>query len=360
MSARIPNLDLLRAIAILMVVVYHVVQWLPVKPKWIELVSAPGEYGVNLFFALSGFLVGGLYFRERGTFGSVQKLQFILRRVTRTVPVYLLALAASFAGANFFTGERFSFLYLLFLQNYMVEIPFFKVSWSLCVEEHFYAVLPFALGCFFYFAKILNGWLIKGLVLTLLLLPTYLRISDFEPNQPFGVSVTASQYYLDALGFGVLAAWLRPRLPNSLTRSNVGIIITIVGCCGLLVASGFLSKQVMFGLGLLIMSILFAGLVLLASMCTQLSIAKSYLVKLIAVASYSIYVTQAMAFQACNMLIGRLPQAIQELWPLLALFLGSAALVGGVAFYKFVEQPLLVWRSRVCPARRDPRPVPRG
>lgn len=336
-----------------MVVVYHVAQWLPVKPKWIELVSAPGEYGVNLFFALSGFLVGGLYFRERDTFGSVQKSHFILRRVTRTVPVYLIALAASFAGAKFFTGEKFNFLYLLFLQNYMVEIPFFKVSWSLCVEEHFYAVLPFALGCLFYLVKILKGWLIKGLVVTLLLLPTYLRVSDFEPNQPFGVSVTASQYYLDALGFGVLAAWLRLRLPSLLTRPNLGMVIAIVGSCGLLLASSFLSKQAMFGVGLLIMSILFAWMVLLSSVCTQLSIAKSYLVKLIAVASYSVYVTQAMAFQACNMLIRRLPESIQEMWPLLTLFLAGTALLGGVAFYKVVEEPLLLWRSRCFPARRD-------
>lgn len=336
-----------------MVVAYHVGEWLPVKPKWVEVISTPGEYGVNLFFALSGFLVGGLYFRERDAFGSVRKSQFILRRVTRTVPVYIIALAASFAGSYFFEGEKFNFLYLLFLQNYMVEIPFFKVSWSLCVEEHFYAILPFALGCFFYFGKILNGWLIKGVIVTLLLLPTYLRLSDFEPNQPFGVSVTASQYYLDALGFGVLAAWLRLRQPGLFTKPNLWIIVAVIACCGLLVASAFLSKQVMFGVGLLAMSVLFAIVVLLSSLCSQLAIAKSYCIKLIAVSSYSIYVTQAMVFQACNMMIRRLPESMQEVWPLIALFLASAALLGGLAFYKFVEEPLLSWRNRSFPARGD-------
>ena len=49
-AKRIPNLDLVRAVAILMVVAYHVVQWLPVKPKWLVFLSTPRHYGVNLFW----------------------------------------------------------------------------------------------------------------------------------------------------------------------------------------------------------------------------------------------------------------------------------------------------------------------
>ena len=64
MKHHIPNLDLIRAAAIIMVVVYHTVQWLPSKPEWVLLLSEPGKYGVNLFFALSGFLVEVSTFRK--------------------------------------------------------------------------------------------------------------------------------------------------------------------------------------------------------------------------------------------------------------------------------------------------------
>jgi peptidoglycan/LPS O-acetylase OafA/YrhL len=65
-AKRIPNLDLVRAVAILMVVTYHVVQWLPVKLKWLVFLSTPGQYGVNLlWFSISSsnfrsyaFLIG--------------------------------------------------------------------------------------------------------------------------------------------------------------------------------------------------------------------------------------------------------------------------------------------------------------
>lgn len=155
-----------------MVVAYHVVQWLPMKPKWLVFLSQPGQYGVNLFFALSGFLVGGLYFREKITSVSVDKTRFILRRITRTVPVYLIALAVSFLGSALFEGEKFEWRYLVFLQNYMEVIPFFKVSWSLCVEEHFYAVLPFVLAILYVLHSRMGSWPLKIIVLGLLLLPT--------------------------------------------------------------------------------------------------------------------------------------------------------------------------------------------
>ena len=74
--ARNRNLDLLRAIAITMVVVYHTAHTTPsLRP-----VTNYGEYGVDLFFVLSGWLVGGLYWRERFSFGNVRIVGFWIRR----------------------------------------------------------------------------------------------------------------------------------------------------------------------------------------------------------------------------------------------------------------------------------------
>ena len=113
-SKRVPNLDLVRAVAIFMVLIYHTVQWLPARPPVIWFLSRPGQYGVELFFALSGFLVGGLYLNEFSAKGSVDTGRFILRRITRTVPPYLLTLVPAFLGSYLFENEYFRWEYLLF------------------------------------------------------------------------------------------------------------------------------------------------------------------------------------------------------------------------------------------------------
>ena len=352
MDKRIANLDLLRTTAILMVVAYHVVQWLPMKPKWLVFLSQPGQYGVNLFFALSGFLVGGLYFREKLALGSVDKTRFILRRITRTVPVYLIALAVSFLGSALFEGEKFEWRYLVFLQNYMEVIPFFKVSWSLCVEEHFYAILPFVLAILYLLHSRVGSWPLKIIVLGLLLLPTYLRTTGFQPNQPFGVSTTASQFYMDSLGLGVLAAWLSMHWSVARAQANLFVILCLLVLVAVLLGTHLASAAAIFGPGLLLMGLLFAALTLFSASSYQLNLATHPFVKIMAVSSYSIYITHAVVLQALNMLMRRMPEFIQGLWPIVLFLFASVSLVAGVVFYKIIEYPLLALREKYYPSRQ--------
>jgi peptidoglycan/LPS O-acetylase OafA/YrhL len=104
-----------------------------------------GKYGVDLFFVLSGWLIGNLYWREHARFGEVQLLRFWSRRWLRTIPPYLAALALSWLAVKLERREPFDWGYLLFIQNYYQRIPFFLVSWSLCIEEHFYLFVPLLL-----------------------------------------------------------------------------------------------------------------------------------------------------------------------------------------------------------------------
>jgi peptidoglycan/LPS O-acetylase OafA/YrhL len=353
---RIANLDLLRATAILMVVAYHVVQWLPIKPKWLIYLANPGQYGVNLFFALSGFLVGSLYFRERHGHRFVDKTRFILRRITRTVPVYLIALAVSFLGSMVFEGEQFEWRYLVFLQNYMKEIPFFKVSWSLCVEEHFYALLPFALSLFYILHKCFGSAPLKIILFALLLLPTYFRIVEFQPGQPFGAATTASQFYMDSLGFGVLAAWLFLHWKVLSAQANLFVILCLLALVAVLFGTNLASAAQNFGPGLLVMGILFAALTLFSASSHQLDLAGHPIVKIVAVSSYSIYITHAIVLQVLNMVIRRLPEALQELWPLVLLLFAGISLFAGILFYQVIERPLLALREKIYPAQRASSP----
>ena len=106
MRTRDSNLDLLRAAAILMVVVYHVAQRWPVALPRLTAFTQYGEHGVDLFFVLSGWLIGGLLWREHEKFGNVQITRFICRRASRTVPPYLVALAIFYLGVFVTRRER--------------------------------------------------------------------------------------------------------------------------------------------------------------------------------------------------------------------------------------------------------------
>ncbi|SNS98808.1 Peptidoglycan/LPS O-acetylase OafA/YrhL, contains acyltransferase and SGNH-hydrolase domains [Granulicella rosea] len=138
-SRRNIGLDVLRATAISMVFLAHGVG-LEGKPF-------VGEFGtgVDLFFVLSGFLIGRIYFRSsrKDAATHFSLLGFWRARWWRTLPPYLVALAVYAAVRATVAPQQapLDWHYLFFLQNYF-GVPAFGPSWSLCVEEHFYLLLP--------------------------------------------------------------------------------------------------------------------------------------------------------------------------------------------------------------------------
>lgn len=96
---------------------------------------------LDLFFVLSGFLIGRVYFQSRKD-GSFSLWKFWLSRWWRTLPPYYAALAI-YALSTLWDPKNapVDWKYVFFLQNFTGVEGFFQ-SWSLCVEEHFYFVLP--------------------------------------------------------------------------------------------------------------------------------------------------------------------------------------------------------------------------
>jgi peptidoglycan/LPS O-acetylase OafA/YrhL len=138
MSSRNQSLDVLRGIAVLMVIVYH--NYMISEPPLLQFLAR----GVDLFFVLSGFLVSGLLFSEYKARGTINCWRFWLRRGFKIYPAFYAFIALT--AVLIFRGHVPTALLwneLFFVQNYRAH--FWPHTWSLAVEEHFYLVLPILL-----------------------------------------------------------------------------------------------------------------------------------------------------------------------------------------------------------------------
>jgi peptidoglycan/LPS O-acetylase OafA/YrhL len=144
LPAYIPELQGLRGLAVLGVVIYHC--HLRLQGTWIYYGSLWGWAGVNLFFVLSGFLITSILLEARNKPHYFRN--FYARRALRIWPVYALVLVVCFANAPWFIGGSALdavktapwWAYLLFLQNlfHLVLPPAIGQTWSLAIEEQYY------------------------------------------------------------------------------------------------------------------------------------------------------------------------------------------------------------------------------
>ena len=144
---QMPELDSIRGIAILAVVIYHGFYWqvdLTSFTRWQSILLTlawPGRLGVNLFFVLSGFLITGLLLDTKSKPDYYKR--FYVRRALRILPAYLAILFV--LAAVRYAPVSFLALSLAYLSNltplFGVAIAY-PVLWSLAVEEHFYFVWP--------------------------------------------------------------------------------------------------------------------------------------------------------------------------------------------------------------------------
>lgn len=151
---RIFGLDLLRFFAILLVLISHGKSiLLPLLGKNNTYLSLGGFWGVELFFVLSGFLIGGILLNtyESSGFTFSVLLNFWKRRWYRTLPNYYLILLLNiiflyFLSGKFILSDVRYFSFFVFSQNVFTPHPnFFTESWSLSVEEWFYLSFPIVL-----------------------------------------------------------------------------------------------------------------------------------------------------------------------------------------------------------------------
>ncbi len=135
----IPSLDGWRAISIALVVMSHGL-W-----NTSRIAEKMGALGVNIFFAISGYLICTLLLREREKYGTISLRKFYIRRFFRIIPPavsYLLVIGAG-AALGWIPVRQHELATALLLANYFPDRLWYTAHyWSLCVEEHFYMVWP--------------------------------------------------------------------------------------------------------------------------------------------------------------------------------------------------------------------------
>ena len=168
-SIYFPNLNSIRFIAALLVIIHHIEQFKSVfniYPNGLNnpVISSVGPLGVRLFFVLSGFLITYLLFAEKEVSGTISIRKFYIRRALRIWPLYyLIVVLAFFIVPHFFPGfisphteathshpmawKLFSIsLFVFFLPNfalvYIGIVPFASHLWSIGTEEQFYFIWP--------------------------------------------------------------------------------------------------------------------------------------------------------------------------------------------------------------------------
>jgi peptidoglycan/LPS O-acetylase OafA/YrhL len=162
---RLYGLDHLRALAIMLVFIYHYGRLFP-HPEWTNTISKFGWTGVDLFFVLSGYLIASQLFAKIAREKKISFREFFLKRFFRIIPAYLVVLTLYFLFPSFREREALAPLwkYLTFTQNLGLDVSnrgTFSHAWSLCIEEQFYFFFPLILIALVYFKAIIKSyWLL--------------------------------------------------------------------------------------------------------------------------------------------------------------------------------------------------------
>ena len=221
----IPELDGLRAIAILLVLVHHQAFWM--ASSTLRSVIERGVVGVDLFFVLSGFLITGILLDSQGQRHAARN--FYVRRGLRIWPLYFSLLAVAMLLFRRMMPVSFAFWpYLLLTQNFFYFTsmgPILEPTWSLAVEEQFYFIWPWIV------LRCRRETVMKLCATVLALSPIVrfgLRMAGANPRFLYVNTLCR----LDPIAMGALiAAWTRGAdfYPNQSRYIRLGLAIGTVG-----------------------------------------------------------------------------------------------------------------------------------
>jgi peptidoglycan/LPS O-acetylase OafA/YrhL len=335
----------------------------PVQPSGVTglLSDRLGPTGVDLFFVLSGFLIGSLLFDEVAKTDKLDVKRFWIRRFLKIIPPYLLLVFVGTA-LNIFRyrhspldGLTAMWPNFVHIQNYVRGDRPLGQTWSLAVEEHFYLALPCLLA-FMVKAKLV--WsrfplIAVGILICSLLFRVLLVNVPYSPQS----HIFATHIRIDNLMLGVLVALLakteHPVLDSLLKHWKFAMLLA-----GILIGLPCFfdrSNPFVFTIGYSLFAFGYAIFVVLAYKATfHFDLSNLPLVHkaaiLIGQCSYSIYLWMAiLAGRPLEIIAGRIKfESEFKYWLLLLVYLVWASIIG-IVMHRLIEIPINAYRNRLFP-----------
>jgi peptidoglycan/LPS O-acetylase OafA/YrhL len=350
--------------AIILVFLWHYRRY--GSPEWLAGISKFGWTGVDLFFVLSGYLIGSQLFGELIKEDAISISNFYSRRFFRILPAYLVVLIFYFSVPVFSERDGISPLwkFLTFTMNFGLDYQnagSFSHAWSLCIEEQFYLLFPLVIILLSKIklkhktALVLSVLFIFGFAARIYSWQTHVApvYTDKENMSSIGNAYSMYVYYptynrLDGLLTGIFIAVVfcfKPGLKEKIQAK--GNVLFLIGIAVLTTTYFLCAEQFSFstavfsyplvsvGYGLLVLAALSPGCFLNRFNLKIFSV--------LATLSYSVYLTHKQLNRITQELLQ--PYHLNENILILTCF--AVSLFGGLILYMVIEKPFLYLRDKL-------------
>jgi peptidoglycan/LPS O-acetylase OafA/YrhL len=367
---RLNGLDTLRSAAILLVFMNHYYGFVSDNPTF-GIFSVMGWAGVDLFFVLSGYLIGDQILSGLAGDRVLSLPAFYKRRLLRTLPNYWVMLALYFAFPAFMGGRPPPPLwrFLTFTQNFFLAPgTAFSHAWSLCVEEQFYLLLPLLCLLFVKTGRSrAAAWITFALLVAVGVSARWYYWLHYGTAVP-GAAYVRAPYYgrvyygsisrFDEFLPGVAIAFTQNFHPAAwqriTARGNVWLALGVAAICGMGIlfdgyftqGQGYSFAATAFGYSLVALSF---GLLVLAALSPGSLLDRLRLpgATHLALWSYAFY----LVHKPIIVILRRdLPESWDSDSPRTVVLMFAASLLGSWLLYRLVETPFMRLRKTIAPS----------